>query len=92
MLSWSALIQMNIITIPKNINPLNAELNPICYFLALLGAHPFLHVSRIRVNYVTLLSSKQPDKERINAAFCQGFQLPIRQNVSNWKVPLPQNL
>jgi len=28
---------------------LNAELNPICYLLALLGAHHFLHVSRIRV-------------------------------------------
>jgi len=31
-------------------NPLNAELNPICYLLALFGAHHFLHVSRIRVN------------------------------------------
>jgi len=30
-------------------NPLNSELNPICYLLALLGAHHFLHVSRIRV-------------------------------------------
>jgi len=30
-------------------NPLNPELNPICYLLALLGAHHFLHVSRIRV-------------------------------------------
>jgi len=28
--------------------PLNAELNPICYLLALL-AHHFLHVSRLRV-------------------------------------------
>ena len=35
------------------INPLNAELNPICYLLALLGAHHFLHVSRIRVNIIT---------------------------------------
>jgi hypothetical protein len=32
-------------------NPLNIELNSICQLLALLGAHPFLHVSRIRVNY-----------------------------------------
>jgi len=32
------------------VNPLTAELNPICYLLALLGAHHFLHVSRIRVN------------------------------------------
>ena len=30
-------------------NPLNAKLNSICYLLALLGAHHFLHVSRIRV-------------------------------------------
>jgi hypothetical protein len=32
------------------INPLNAKLNSICHLLALLGAHPILHVSRIRVN------------------------------------------
>ena len=32
------------------INPLNAELNPICHLLALLGAHHILHVSRVRVN------------------------------------------
>jgi hypothetical protein len=31
------------------INPLNAELNPICRLLALLGAHHILHVSRITV-------------------------------------------
>ena len=35
-------------------NPLNTELNPICYLLALLGAHHFLHVSRIRVKSLTL--------------------------------------
>jgi hypothetical protein len=34
------------------INPLNAELNPICHLLVLLGAHPILHISRIRVNAV----------------------------------------
>ena len=38
-------------------NPLNAELNPICYLLALLGAHHFLHVSRIRVNFVLLTNT-----------------------------------
>ena len=36
-----------------NVNPLNPELNPICYLLALLGAHHFLHVSRIRVKLLT---------------------------------------
>jgi hypothetical protein len=30
------------------VNPLNAELNPICHLLALLGAHHILHISRIR--------------------------------------------
>jgi len=35
--------------IVEDINPLNAELNPICHLLALLGAHPILHISRIRV-------------------------------------------
>ena len=37
----------------KQINPLNPELNPICYLLALLGAQHFLHVSRIRVKLLT---------------------------------------
>ena len=37
-----------------DINPLNPELNPICYLLALLGAHSFLHVSRIRVKSLTI--------------------------------------
>ena len=36
------------------VNPLNAELNTICYLLALLGAHHFLHVSRIMVKSLTL--------------------------------------
>ena len=36
------------------INPLNPELNPICYLLALLGAHHFLHVSRIRIKSLTI--------------------------------------
>ena len=35
------------------INPLNPELNPICFLLALLEAHHFLHVSRIRVKSLT---------------------------------------
>jgi len=38
----------------SNVNPLNAELNPICHLLALLGVHHFLHVSRIRVKPLTL--------------------------------------
>jgi hypothetical protein len=32
-----------------HINPLSADLNHICHFLALLGTHHILHVSKIRV-------------------------------------------
>jgi len=35
------------------VNPLNPELNPTSYLLALLGAYHFLHVSRIRVKLLT---------------------------------------
>jgi len=33
---------------------LNAELNPICHLLALLGAHHILHFSRVRVKLLVL--------------------------------------
>jgi hypothetical protein len=47
------------------VNPLNTKLNPICHLLALLGAHPILHISRIRVkanhlNTITLFISPPP--------------------------------
>ena len=46
------------LTLGVNFNPLKPELNPICYLLALLGAHHFLHVGRIRVShpYFSILS------------------------------------
>ena len=31
------------------LNPLNAELNPVCHLLALLGTQLILHVGKIRV-------------------------------------------
>jgi hypothetical protein len=34
-------------------NPLNAELNPICHLLALLGGETIVVVSRLRVKYAT---------------------------------------
>ena len=53
--SVSSKIFLNSVLSPRKfINPSNAELNPICYLLALLGAHHFLHVSRIRVKSLTL--------------------------------------
>jgi len=36
----------------EEVNPLKPELNPV-YLLALLGAHHFLHVKRIRVKLLT---------------------------------------
>jgi hypothetical protein len=47
-----------LIFIDKCLNPLNALLNPICHLLALLGAHPILHVSRIRVKETVFMSQK----------------------------------
>ena len=54
--SWSLIFECFSKIILENssfINPLNAELNPICYLLALLGTHHFVHVSRIRVKSLT---------------------------------------
>ena len=34
---------------PVVFNTLNVQLNPICHLLALLGTHPILHVSKMRV-------------------------------------------
>ena len=41
------------------LNPLNAELNPTCHLLALLGGHHIFHVSGLRVKskYVILYIS-----------------------------------
>ena len=52
MVARTGLIVTFIRTLPVLITPLNAELNPICYLLALL-AHHFLHVSRISVKSLT---------------------------------------
>ena len=41
-------------------NPFYAELNPICHLLALLGAQPIHHISRIRVKGAQTLKLK-PD-------------------------------
>jgi hypothetical protein len=46
----------------REVNPLNAELNPTCYLMALLGAHHILRISRIRVKR-SLASSTEVEKE-----------------------------
>jgi len=50
------------------INPLNAELNPICHLLALLGAHHILHISRIRVKRYTRRHNQESHKSKFVAA------------------------
>jgi hypothetical protein len=66
-----------VLTIKLFINPLNAGLNPICQLLALLGAYPMLHVSRIRVNFLhcdksgqQLLSVSLRQEGHINVRLC----------------------
>ena len=52
--SYLYLHALEYLTFVRSVNPLKPELNPICYLLTLLGAHHFLHVSRIRVKLLTL--------------------------------------
>jgi len=40
---------LKLLLLKLSINPLIAELNPICHLLALVGSHRILHFSRIRV-------------------------------------------
>ena len=60
------------------INPLNAELNPICHLLALLGAPHILHISRIRVKVLstnTIIEKKLLIFHDTSAVICQGILL-----------------
>jgi hypothetical protein len=43
----------------QKFNPLNAELNPICHLLALLGAHHILHVSMMRIKELIAVHFKK---------------------------------
>jgi hypothetical protein len=45
------ILNCNTFVISLSLNPLNAELNPICHLLALLGAHHIFHISGLRVKY-----------------------------------------
>jgi hypothetical protein len=52
------------------LNPLNAELNPICHLLALLGAHHILHVSRVRVNCSTCFGRHTAHHQELKNCNC----------------------
>jgi len=59
---------------PFEINPLNAELNPICHLLALLGAHHILHVSRVRVKIC---------RTRLSVSPCLILSMSVNQETLN---------
>jgi hypothetical protein len=48
------------------INPLKAELNPICHLLALVGARHFVHVSRVRVKVTGFTKMQVRTKDYFN--------------------------
>jgi len=62
-------------------NPLNAELNPICHLLTLLGAHPIFHISRIRVNIIV---KKVMSKKEI-IQFTKEFPIPRDRRAADFK-------
>jgi hypothetical protein len=65
-----------------DLNPLNAELNLICHFLVLLGAHPILHISRIRVKErrgYCYLKEEALARTMWRARFGRGFGPVVRQ-------------
>ena len=55
------------------VNTLNADLNPICHLLALLGAHHIFHVSRIKV-YDIKSSRRSPFYRLGNAKFAHRLE------------------
>jgi hypothetical protein len=50
------------------LNPLNAQLNPICHLLKLLGTHHILHDSRIRVKGADRLQGPPPPPTQTGTA------------------------
>jgi len=73
-------------------NPLNAELNPICHLLALLGDHHIFHVSRIRVAYccyflrIAVDRRNMQEKELYNFVYfsCSKVWFHIKKILFNW--------
>ena len=64
----------------RRINPLNAELNPICHLLALLGAHHIHHVSRIRVNINFFKTFEYLDSEEAETRLFQNFDKSLQRS------------
>jgi hypothetical protein len=69
--------------IHKFINTLNAEINPICQLLALLGARHILHVSRIKIK--TVWKKKDLLEEWMESIFVPIYQTGDKTNCSNYR-------
>ena len=67
------------------INPLNAKLNRICHFLALLGAHPILHVSRIRVNQYSSQHSSDRRLSGLQTSLEEPQHVHIGSSRNTWR-------
>jgi hypothetical protein len=70
------MVKFSLITDEGNtykVNTLNAELNPICHLLALLGTHPILHISRIRIKGILVAG------QSLRIKFLPPTSLPWRQ-------------
>ena len=69
---------------PLPFRGLNPELNPICYLLALLRAHHFLHVSRIRVKLLTLRWLMGESNGNLPLRTCPGCSVPEPYRSPDW--------
>jgi hypothetical protein len=82
-------------------NPLNAELNPICHLPALLGAHPILHVTWIRLTVaetlrqgfkLTTIRPYRQHEQILHISVLTGKQWTFFTNWHNWYgVTLPSH-
>ena len=66
----------------RHINPLNAELNPICHLLALLGGATIVVVSRLRVKHVKV----KVKQARCDLEGSRRFRLPDFHDIRHMKV------
>ena len=78
------------------INPLNVELNPIRYLLALLGAHHILHVSRVRVKRSEKTKKSEIkkwdigklSKKEVKEEFIKKVTTNVKNTQNKWKIQM----
>jgi hypothetical protein len=58
-------------------NPLNAELNPICHLLALLGTHHILHVRKMGVKLSFCISRIRMGMYSPSLSVCYELSAPV---------------